>query len=85
VDGPGRLEIPAGTQPGRVFSMKGKGAPRVRSNARGDQLVVINVDIPKKLTKEQRDLFEELAKTLGTTPKPKQKGFLDWLNETLGG
>jgi molecular chaperone DnaJ len=85
VDGPGRLEIPAGTQPGRVFSMKGKGVPRVRSNGRGDQLVVINVDIPKKLTKEQRELFEGLAKTLGTTPKPKQKGFLDWLNETLGG
>jgi molecular chaperone DnaJ len=85
VDGPGRLEIPAGTQPGRVFSMKGKGVPRVRSNGRGDQLVIINVDIPKKLTKEQRELFEELAKTLGTTPKPKQKGFLDWLNETLGG
>ena len=85
VDGPGRLEIPAGTQPGRVFHMKGKGVPRVRSSGRGDQLVIINVDIPKKLSKEQRELFEALAKTLGTTPKPKQKGFLDWLNETLGG
>ena len=85
VDGPARLEIPAGTQPGRVFHMKGKGVPRVRSNGRGDQMVIINVDIPKKLTKEQRELFEELAKTLGTAPRPKQKGFLDWLNETLGG
>ena len=47
--------------------------------------MVINVDIPKKLTKEQRELFEQLAQTLGTEPTPKQKGFLDWLNETLGG
>jgi molecular chaperone DnaJ len=85
VDGPAELEIPPGTQPGKVFSMKGRGVPRVRSNGRGDQLVVINVDIPKKLTKEQQELFEQLAKTLGTTPKPKQKGFLDWLNDTLGG
>lgn len=85
VDGPARLEIPSGTQPGKVFTLKGKGVPRVRSNGRGDQLVVINVDIPRKLTKDQRELFEQLAATLGTTPRPKQKGFLDWLNETLGG
>jgi molecular chaperone DnaJ len=85
VDGPAQLEIPAGTQPGRVFKLNGRGVPRVRSNGRGDQMVVINVDIPRKLTKEQRELFEQLAGTLGTTPKPKQKGFLDWLNETLGG
>jgi molecular chaperone DnaJ len=85
VDGPARLEVPAGTQPGKVFRLKGKGVPHVRANGRGDQLVVINLDVPRKLTKEQRELFEQLAQTLGTTPKPKQKGFLDWLNETLGG
>jgi molecular chaperone DnaJ len=48
-------------------------------------LVIINVEIPSRLTKEQRDLFEKLAATLGTTVKPKEKGFLDWLNEALGG
>ena len=48
-------------------------------------MVLINVDIPSKLTKEQRDLFEKLAATLGTTVKPKDKGFLDWLNEAIGG
>ena len=85
VDGPTQLEIPPGTQPGKIFSLKHKGVPHVRSNARGDQKVIVSVDIPKKLSKEQRELFEELAKTLGTTPKTKQKGFLDWLNETLGG
>ena len=52
---------------------------------RGDQLVIINVAVPTKLTKEQRELMEKLAESLGTTVKPQEKGFLDWLNEALGG
>ena len=52
---------------------------------RGDQLVIVNVAMPTKLTKEQRELFEKLAESLGTTVKPQEKGFLDWLNEALGG
>jgi len=47
--------------------------------------VIIEVEIPTKLTKDQRELFEKLAATMGTTVKPKEKGFLDWLNETLEG
>ena len=86
LDGDEKLKIPAGTQPGKVFHMKGKGVPHLRSrNQRGDQLVIIDVEIPTRLTKEQRELFEQLASTLGTKVKPKEKGFLDWLNETLGG
>jgi molecular chaperone DnaJ len=45
----------------------------------------VNVEIPSKLSKEQREIFEQLAATLGTAVKPKEKGFLDWLNEALGG
>ena len=85
LDGDEKLKIPAGTQPGKVFHMKGKGVPHLRRNGRGDQLVLVNVEIPAKLTKEQRELFEKLAESLGTTVKPKEKGFLDWLNEALGG
>lgn len=85
VDGSEKLNIPTGTQPGKIFNMRGKGVPRVRQSGRGDQHVIINVDIPKKLSAEQRELFEKLAQTLGTTPRPQQKGFLDWLNEALGG
>jgi molecular chaperone DnaJ len=81
-----KLKIPAATQPGKVFHLKGKGVPHLRrKDHRGDQLVLINVEIPSKLTKEQRELFEQLAATLGTTVKPREKGFLDWLNEALGG
>lgn len=79
------LNIPSGTQPGTIFTMRGKGVPRIRVSGRGDMRVIVNVDIPKKLTVEQRELFDKLAKTLGTTPKPQEKGFLDWLNEALGG
>ena len=85
VDGTSKLKIPAGTQPGKIFTLKARGVPYLRKSGRGDQLVIVNVDIPSRLTKEQRDLFEKLAATLGTTVKPKEKGFLDWLNEALGG
>ncbi len=85
MDGDEKLRIPSGTQPGKVFNLKGKGVPYVRRNGRGDQLVIVNVAIPEKLNKEQRDLFEQLAELLGTTVKPQEKGFLDWLNDTLGG
>jgi molecular chaperone DnaJ len=85
VNGKDKLKVPAGTQPGKVFTLKARGVPYLRRSGRGDELVIINVDIPSKLTKEQRDLFEKLAATLGTTVKPKEKGFLDWLNEALGG
>ena len=85
LDGDEKLKIPAGTQPGKVFHLKNKGVPYLRHTGRGDQLVIVNVAVPTKLTKEQRELFEKLAESLGTTVKPQEKGFLDWLNEALGG
>lgn len=80
-----KLSIPAGTQPGKIFTMRAHGVPYLRKSGRGDQRIIVNVDIPSKLTKEQRELFEKLAATLGSTVKPKEKGFLDWLNEAFGG
>jgi molecular chaperone DnaJ len=85
VDGNEKLKIPAGTQPGKIFTLRSKGAHRVRQSGRGDQKIMINVDIPTKLSQEQRELFEQLAATLGSTPTPKEKGFFDWLNEAFGG
>lgn len=78
------LKIPSGTQPGKILRIKGKGVPKLRSNGRGDQLVLINVDIPTSLNSEQRSLFEELAKSLGSEVRPQERGFLEWLKETLG-
>lgn len=85
IDGPTQLKIPSGTQPGKVLYLKGKGVPHLRSSGRGDQLVIVNVDIPSHLNSEQRQLFEQLAKSLGSEVRPQERGFLDWLKETLGG
>ncbi len=86
LDGEDKLKIPSGTQPGKVFHVRGKGVPHVRNkNQRGDQIVIVNVAVPTKLTKEQKELFEKLAESLGTTVKPQEKGFLDWLNDAFGG
>ena len=85
VDGPLKLKIPAGIQPGKVLRMRGKGVPSLRGNDRGDQLVIVNVAIPKTLTPEQRKLFEELAVTMGTEAQPQARGILDWLKDALGG
>jgi molecular chaperone DnaJ len=85
LDGDEKFTIPSGTQPGKVFQIRNKGVPHLRRSGRGDQLVIVNVAVPTRLTKEQRELFEKLAESLGTTVKPQEKGFLDWLNEALGG
>jgi len=86
VDGPSRLHIPPGTQPGRIFTLKGKGVPHLRGSGRGDELVVVMVDIPLRLTVEQRKLFEQLATTMGAeAAHPQERSFLDRLKEVLGG
>lgn len=85
VDGPEKLKIPAGTQPGKVLRVRQKGVPHLRGNGRGDQMVVINVDIPLRLSPEQRELFEQLAETLGSEVRPQERSFFDWLKDTLAG
>jgi molecular chaperone DnaJ len=85
LDGPAKLTIPSGTQPGRIFTIKGKGVPFLRGSGRGDQHVVINVAVPARLSAEQRQLFEDLARTLGSEVLPQERSFLDKLKEVLGG
>jgi molecular chaperone DnaJ len=62
--GESKLKIPAGSQTGKIFRIKDKGIPRLHGMGRGDELVVLRVVTPESLTKEQRKLFEELAKSL---------------------
>jgi molecular chaperone DnaJ len=64
--GPTRVKIPAGSQTGRVFRLKDKGIPHLHGFGRGDQMVVLRVVTPESLNKEQKKLFEELAKSLGS-------------------
>lgn len=85
VDGEEILRIPPGTQPGKVLRLRDKGVPHLRGSGRGDQLVVINIAIPKSLTADQRSLFENLATSLGSEVRPQERSFFDWLKDTLGG
>lgn len=62
VHGKTRLEIPAGTQPGQVFRIRGKGAPRLNASAIGDHYVTIRVEIPKKVSSEEHAHLQALAK-----------------------
>ena len=61
LDGKETLKIPAGTQSGRTFRLKGKGVPLVHSNSRGDELVTVKVVIPQNLTSRQKELLKEFA------------------------
>ena len=63
VDGKIRMKVPAGTQSGADFKLSGHGVPHLRGESRGPHIVGIVVDIPKKLTKKQRELLEELKAT----------------------
>jgi molecular chaperone DnaJ len=85
VDGKATLKIPAGTQPGKTFNLRGKGVPYLKSSGRGDQIVVVTVDIPVHLDDNQRKMMEELAKTLGSEVKTNDKNFKDILREVFGG
>ncbi len=64
LDGREELNIPAGTQAGARFKLRGKGMPNVSGRGRGDLHVIARVSVPKKLNKEQKRLLEELASTL---------------------
>jgi molecular chaperone DnaJ len=65
IDGKAQLKIPPGTKPGTVFRLEGKGFPRSGGWGRGDELVRVDVDIPRELSRRQRVLLTEFAKELG--------------------
>ena len=64
LDGDEEVDVPAGTQPGTVVTLRGNGMPAIGRRGRGDQQVVLNVVIPRKLTARQRELLGELGESL---------------------
>ena len=70
-----KYKIPEGTQTGTKFTIRNKGFKFVNSSAQGDFIFTVNVQVPKRLTKEQRDLMIELAKTMNEQPPVKKRGF----------
>jgi molecular chaperone DnaJ len=79
-----KIKVPAGTQSGNVFRLKGKGVPDLRGYGHGDALVRVLVETPRKLTAKQRELLEEFARLSGEEVHPIAKGFLDKVKEMFG-
>ncbi|OLY93719.1 molecular chaperone DnaJ [Cnuella takakiae] len=83
IDGRAKIKIPAGTQSGKIFRLKGKGFPAVNSYEKGDQLVHVNIWTPQELTSEEKSMLEKLAKSPNFQPNPdkNQKSFFDKVRE----
>jgi molecular chaperone DnaJ len=76
LDGDEDLVLPAGTQSGRVFRLRGRGVPHVDGRGRGDLLVRVNVEVPTRLDAEQEELLRRLAALRGEEVGPPDEGLL---------
>jgi molecular chaperone DnaJ len=84
LDGRVKLKIPAGTQTGKVFRIKGKGIPHLHSNGRGDEHVRVVIETPAELTPEQQELLERFAQISGEQTHPQAKGFFEKVRALFG-
>ncbi|MGA0201483.1 MAG: DnaJ C-terminal domain-containing protein, partial [Prochlorotrichaceae cyanobacterium] len=77
VDGSEELSIPAGVQPGTTLTLESKGVPRLGNPvSRGDHLITVQVEIPQRVTPEERKLLEDLANIRGDQVGKGKEGFL---------
>ena len=83
IDGRAKIKIPAGTQSGKIFRLKGKGFPAVNSYEKGDQLIHVSVWTPQNLTAEEKALMEKLGHSPNLKPQPDKndKGFFDKIKD----
>ena len=83
IDGRAKIKIPAGTQSGKVFRLKGKGFPAVNSYEKGDQLVQVNVWTPQHVSAEEKAALEKMSHSENFIPQPdkNEKGFFDKIRE----
>jgi molecular chaperone DnaJ len=81
VDGPVMLKVPEGIQSGKEIRVRGKGVPFLNEKGRGDLIAKVVVQIPKKLSKAQRDLISELGKSMSVENKPTSPGLLEKMKD----
>ncbi|HEY5967542.1 MAG TPA: molecular chaperone DnaJ [Chitinophagaceae bacterium] len=83
IDGRAKIKIPAGTQSGKIFRLKGKGFPAVNSYQKGDQLIHVNVWTPQNVSAEEKTMLEKLSQSSNFKPHPDKsdKSFLDKMRE----
>lgn len=87
IDGKAKIKIPAGTQSGKIFRLKGKGFPSINNSyEKGDQLIHVNVWTPQNLTSEEKSMMEKLQGSPNFTPKPEknEKSFFEKVKEMFG-
>ena len=84
LDGKVKMKIPAGTQSGKLFRMKGKGVKDMQGFQQGDQHVRVTVETPTRLTAKQKELLKEFAALGGEEVNPLAKGFIDKMKELFG-
>lgn len=77
LDGVQTVKVPEGVQHGEKIRLRGLGVPRLQGSGRGDLWVHVNVAVPKKLSREQRKLFEQLRETLPAENEPHEKSLLE--------
>ena len=83
IDGRAKIKIPAGTQSGKVFRIKGKGFPALQSYEKGDQLIYVSVWTPQQLSNEEKAMLEQLQRSGNFQPQPDKsdKGFFERIRE----
>jgi molecular chaperone DnaJ len=85
LDGPVPVEVPAGTQPGETITLGGRGLPPLGRGRTGDLRAVVNVTVPRRLSREQRDLLERLADSLTDENLRADEGMIAKLKRVLAG
>lgn len=85
LEGEAELRIPAGTQPGTQLRMRGLGLPDLRGYRQGDLIVRVQVEIPQKITKRQREILEEFQQLSDQKTYPLYRRFLDSFRRATGG
>jgi molecular chaperone DnaJ len=85
VDDPVELEIPAGTQPHETLVLRGRGMPALRGRRRGDLRVVVNVVVPRHLSRDQRELYDRLADSLTDHNLRTDDGVFGKIKRAFGG
>ncbi|HET6921999.1 MAG TPA: molecular chaperone DnaJ [Anaeromyxobacteraceae bacterium] len=85
LDGPVKMKVPAGSQSGKVFRLRGRGVPALSGGGRGDQHVRVVVETPSRLNKEQRELLERFAALSGEETQPQASSFWATVRELFGG
>ena len=84
LEGKAKVKVSAGTQSGQVVRLRNRGVPELGGYSRGDQIVRIVVETPRKLSARQRELLEEFARLAGEEVHPLSKSFLDKVKAMLG-